>query len=349
MSVLVNGSPTREFSVSRGLSQGDLLSPFLFLLVVVGLTGMVKVASYLGDFKGFSLDDHNHFEILQFADDTILIGEDSWNNLWTFKAILRGFELVSRLRVNLNKSRLFGVNLDPIFIQVGSFFLNCDIGSSSFVFLGILAMKTIVKEIISIRRSFFWGGDEDKKKISWDKVCLSKGEGGLSMKNCGKYGNIQRAMLKALSLHLRSKVSLWWKDLCSIGCADLGSPSNWFKSSISCKIGMGLFLEFWFDVWIGTTPLGIIFPDLFLLTDAPHSKVADIGSSNGDNSPRRFLEDSFVWWRNISGFMVSNVYDVIMLCELPRPPLDESLSLALSRLWKSKVPSRIHLFGWRLI
>jgi hypothetical protein len=37
---------------------------------------------------------------LQYADDMLCIGEASVNNLWTLKAILRGFELMSGLKVN---------------------------------------------------------------------------------------------------------------------------------------------------------------------------------------------------------------------------------------------------------
>lgn len=40
--MLVNGSPTEEITIQRGLKQGDPLAPFLFLLVVERLTGLMR-------------------------------------------------------------------------------------------------------------------------------------------------------------------------------------------------------------------------------------------------------------------------------------------------------------------
>lgn len=90
------------------------------------------------EFEGFHFNDNVHFEILQFANGTMLIGDGSWRNLWSIKMFLRGFELVLGLRINLFKSRLVRINLDPTFVQAATSFLNCEIGSIAFTFLGIL-------------------------------------------------------------------------------------------------------------------------------------------------------------------------------------------------------------------
>ncbi|XP_058734176.1 uncharacterized protein LOC131605901 [Vicia villosa] len=137
ISILVNGSSTVEFEASRRLRQGDLLSPFLFLLVAEGLTIMMRNAVSSGCLKGFQVSSDISFEMLQLADDTVLICDGSKENLWCIKAMLRGFELVSGLCINLNKSKLFGVHLEEHVLLAASSFLGCQVGKLPFVFLGI--------------------------------------------------------------------------------------------------------------------------------------------------------------------------------------------------------------------
>lgn len=42
VSILVHGSPTEEFKVSKGLRQGDPMAQFLFLIVAESLSGIIK-------------------------------------------------------------------------------------------------------------------------------------------------------------------------------------------------------------------------------------------------------------------------------------------------------------------
>ncbi|MCH93254.1 LINE-1 reverse transcriptase like, partial [Trifolium medium] len=125
LSVLVNGSPTSEINIQRGLKQGDPLAPFLFLLVAEGFAGLMRSAVAKNLFNGFGVGAEGLVvSHLQYADDTLCIGEATMENVWTLKALLRGFELASGLKVNFWKSCLIGVNVSPTFMTTACDFLN---------------------------------------------------------------------------------------------------------------------------------------------------------------------------------------------------------------------------------
>ncbi|GKC37977.1 reverse transcriptase domain, reverse transcriptase zinc-binding domain protein [Tanacetum coccineum] len=72
MSILV--TLTEEFTLERGVRQGDPLSPFLFILAAEGLNVLVSEAVAKGIFKGLMIGvDKVMVSHLQYADDTIFL------------------------------------------------------------------------------------------------------------------------------------------------------------------------------------------------------------------------------------------------------------------------------------
>jgi len=66
--------PYREFKPKRGLRQGDPLAPFLFLIVVEGLTGLMRNARNVSIFKGVEVGSQRaQVDLLQFAVLRIII------------------------------------------------------------------------------------------------------------------------------------------------------------------------------------------------------------------------------------------------------------------------------------
>jgi len=137
--LLVNGNPIDKFSLERGLRQGDPLSPFLFLLAAEGLHVMMKAMVESEIFKGYSIEGANPMVVshLQFADDTLLIGEKSWGNVRALQAALVLFEAMSGLKVNFRKSSLVGVNIHDSWLTEAAPVLGCRVGRMPFLYLGL--------------------------------------------------------------------------------------------------------------------------------------------------------------------------------------------------------------------
>ena len=72
-SILINGTPRGFIKPTKGICQGDPLSPYLFLLCFEGLNGLIKNSVVAGDLRGFSLCKNGpQISHLFFADDSVI-------------------------------------------------------------------------------------------------------------------------------------------------------------------------------------------------------------------------------------------------------------------------------------
>lgn len=55
-----------------------MLSPFIFVIMAESLKGLVNKAVENGEYAGYSLNDRCFVGILQFIDDTLMVGEGTW-------------------------------------------------------------------------------------------------------------------------------------------------------------------------------------------------------------------------------------------------------------------------------
>nr|GEU95953.1 RNA-directed DNA polymerase, eukaryota, reverse transcriptase zinc-binding domain protein [Tanacetum cinerariifolium] len=220
-SILINGSPTREFNIQRGLRQGDPLSPFLFIIAMEGLHVAMEDVMAAGLYKGFKINTFN-ISHLFFADDALFIGDWSKNNIKSLVLILECFHQVSGLKINFHKSNLFGVVVPFIEVAVLASYTGCNALESPLSYLGLpidcnmalvkswdpisdkftkclskwkasllsiggratlissvlgaigayyfslFPMPLLVnKKLESLRSKFFWGSDDNSKKIPW--------------------------------------------------------------------------------------------------------------------------------------------------------------------------------------
>ncbi|GJZ36016.1 putative RNA-directed DNA polymerase [Tanacetum coccineum] len=110
---LINGSPTLEFKLEKGLRQGDPLSLLLFIIAMEALNVVLVEAKSKQVFHGIEVGkDKVHVSHLQFADDAIILGEWSKPNIKNLSRILTCFYLASGLKVNFNKSKFFGIGIN---------------------------------------------------------------------------------------------------------------------------------------------------------------------------------------------------------------------------------------------
>ncbi|GJX65451.1 hypothetical protein Tco_0299794 [Tanacetum coccineum] len=254
ISILINGAPSKEFNMQRGLRQGDPLSPFLFLLVAEALQLSIIEACNKGIFNGVSLVEG---VLISPSFNTRMMpffGKWSRSNARNLILILKCFEEASGLKVNLSKIRLFNVGVDLEEVEAVSHFalmtpylLYFRLGKLSLsplvvglpllshsleVFLSTSfslfnALLKFINLLQSLRRRFFWSVKEDHRGITWvkwDSILVSPKYGGLGV------GSLRAKNLALLGKwkwrFLVEKDALWRQD-CKVGNRWVLENDNW--------------------------------------------------------------------------------------------------------------------------
>ena len=138
--VLVNGVPAGFFPSTKGLRQGDPLSPYLFVMGMEVLDVLIRRAVEGGFLLGCNIRGDSrsslNISLLFFVDDTIVFCEASKKHLTHLSWILLWFEAASGLRINLTKSEIIPVG-EVVEIEELAVELGCRVGSLPSQYLGL--------------------------------------------------------------------------------------------------------------------------------------------------------------------------------------------------------------------
>ncbi|CAM8908224.1 unnamed protein product [Rhodiola kirilowii] len=136
-SVVINGSMEGYFSSSRGIRQGDPISPCLFTLVIEVLSRLLHRESGSAGFKFHPKCAITRLTHLLFADDAIIFSKADLESLAKIKVALKLFYVWSGLKVNDEKLAIyFGGCREPeqrLMARAVGF----QIGKPPFLYLGV--------------------------------------------------------------------------------------------------------------------------------------------------------------------------------------------------------------------
>lgn len=171
VSVLVNGSPTKEFTPSRGFRQGDPLSPLLFNLVMEVLHVMFNKAEELGLFKGVSIGGGGAIiSHLQYTDDIIIFLNNDTKSIEGVNSVLQSFFVLTGLRINFQKSKLFGFHEDNYDMNYWVSLLGCEVGGNDISYLGAeISSSPKYAKFWEPLVAKFW-----KKLATWKGKCINQ-------------------------------------------------------------------------------------------------------------------------------------------------------------------------------
>ncbi|RVW82237.1 hypothetical protein CK203_041704 [Vitis vinifera] len=284
-SILVNGVPAGFFPSTRGLRQGDPLSPYLFVMGMEILDVLIRRAVEGGYLSGCNIrgDQVSHLSWILFG----------------LKRFGSSYELA--------KSEIIPVGEVEEILELAAE-LGCRVGSLP-PYLGLpLGVPN--------RASSMWDGVEERVRrrlALWKRQYISKGgritlikkkrNGGLGLR---RIATLNRALLGKWTWRFACERDNLWKQVISTkygqeehgwrakkvsGAAGVGvwkeimKESEWCWENLAFLVGKGSKIKFWKDSWCTDTPLSQCFNHLFVLAvhrDASIEEMWDHHSGQGD-------------------------------------------------------------------
>ena len=106
--VLLNGQPVGNIKPSRGLRQGDPLSPYLFFLCALGLQSLLHKAKVNGEINGVAICRNSpRISHLFFADDSVVFCRAKEEECQKIIDLLSIYERGSGQKINRDKTNIF--------------------------------------------------------------------------------------------------------------------------------------------------------------------------------------------------------------------------------------------------
>ncbi|GLT46105.1 hypothetical protein SLA2020_198880 [Shorea laevis] len=115
--ISINGSLSDEFYPSRGIRQGDPISPYIFILCMEYLSFLIEQKCNLGEWKPLKASRNGpFFSHILFADDVLLFGKAKISTTLAMKEVLDNFCSCSGQSINTqNPKILFSPNVTEDF------------------------------------------------------------------------------------------------------------------------------------------------------------------------------------------------------------------------------------------
>ncbi|RVW30839.1 LINE-1 reverse transcriptase-like [Vitis vinifera] len=321
-SVMVNGVPASFFSSSKGLRQGDPLSPYLFVMGMEVLSVLIRRVVEGGFISGCKIQRGRgrvvHIAHLLFADDTIV-----FCRLW----VGWGRRESEEETCPLEKTIYFKRRENHSYKEHNGKHANVsNVPLSHAQFCGKETRKNY-KEIFC-GRGEIWKGKLILSIGRW--CCGDKEKGGLGIR---KLTLLNKVLLdKWIWRFACDKEALWKQEILK--------EAGWCWENLAFKVGKGNKIRFWTDLWCGDIALSQRFSHLFTLAAHRNATIEEMQLASCVEGTQDNLEEDSVFWKEGGNgqFRVKEAYS----------RLDRPLAVVFpkNKIWVERVPTKIIFFAW---